>query len=101
MTQLNIILSWYKPGVANQPETKSNISLLSYRKEPHHTHGHKWTSHHPFLVHLCSARFIVNIAHEHDNDRTLQTIYCYACYLVGLLVITWEPYETGRRAACG
>jgi len=30
---------------------------------------------------------IVNITHyQHDNDRTLQGIYCYACYLVGLLL---------------
>jgi len=37
---------------------------------------------------LCSARFIVNITHRYDNDGNLQGIYCYARYLVGLLVIT-------------
>jgi len=30
---------------------------------------------------------------------TLQGINCYACYLVGLLVITQELHKTGRRAA--
>ena len=66
-----------------------SCNLLCYRKESHHTHGHTWTS--PLFLHshtyLCSARFIVNITHQHNNDRTLQAVYCYACYLVGLLVI--------------
>jgi len=34
-------------------------------------------------TYICSARFIVNITHEHDNDRNLQAVYCYACYVVG------------------
>jgi len=34
---------------------------------------------------LCSARFIENITHQHDNERILQAIYCYACWL---LIIT-------------
>jgi len=38
--------------------------------------------------------FIVNTIHQHDNNKTLQAIYCYACYLVGLLVITQELHET-------
>ena len=46
------------------------------------------------------ATFIVNITHhQHDNDRTLQGIYCYACYLVGRLVwviITQNLHETGQ-----
>jgi len=50
-------------------------------------------------MYLCSARFIVNITHQHDNNRTLQAIYCYACYLVGLLVIMQEPHETGHGLA--
>jgi len=47
--------------------------------------------HHPIsylYTYLCSARFIVNVTHQHDSDRTLQGICCFACYLVGLLVIT-------------
>ena len=32
-------------------------------------------------TYLCSARFIVNVTHQHDNDRNLRAIYCYACYL--------------------
>ena len=45
------------------------------------THGH-----HPIsssLSHLCSARFIISIKHQHDNDRTMQAIHRYACCLVG------------------
>jgi len=38
-------------------------------------------------TYLCLAKFIVNITHQHDKDRTLQAIYCYACYLLGLLII--------------
>jgi len=34
-------------------------------------------------TYLCSARFILNITHQHDNDRNLQAVYCHACYLVG------------------
>jgi len=26
----------------------------------------------------------------------MRLLYCYARYLVGLLVITWEPHETGQ-----
>ena len=47
--------------------------------KPSLPHSHKY---------LCLAGFIVNITHQHDNDRTLQSIYCYASYLVGLLLIT-------------
>jgi len=36
-------------------------------------------------TYLCSARFIVTITHEHDNDRNLQAIHFYTCYLVGRL----------------
>jgi len=28
-----------------------------------------------------------SITYQYDNDRTLKAIYCYACYIVGLLVI--------------
>jgi len=41
------------------------------------------------LAHIpLPATFVVTITHQHDNDRTLQDIYCHASYLVGLLVIT-------------
>ena len=33
-------------------------------------------------TYLCSARFIVNVALQHDNDRNLQAIYYHAYYLV-------------------
>jgi len=39
------------------------------------------------ILYLCSDIFIVNNTHQHDNGRTLQAIYYYACCLVGLLVI--------------
>jgi len=39
-------------------------------------------------TYLCSVRFITYITHQHDNDRNSQAIYFYACYLLGLLVIT-------------
>jgi len=43
----------------------------------------------PLLPHshtyLCSARFIINISHQHDNHRNLQAVSRYACYLVGSL----------------
>jgi len=52
------------------------------------TLGTPLTPPHLFLTYthtyLCSATFVVNITHEHDNDRTLQAIYCYASYFVGL-----------------
>jgi len=53
-----------------------------------YTHGHTWKLPHPFLNHTHTS---VNITHQHDNDRTLQAIYCYACYLEGLLEVTHEP----------
>ena len=33
-------------------------------------------------TYLCSARFIVNVTHQYDNDRNLQAIYYLAYYLV-------------------
>ena len=56
-------------------------------------------------THFCLARFIVNITQrQHDNKRTLKGIYCYACYLVGLLVLhcvsaTWNWAKS--RMWCG
>ena len=38
-------------------------------------------------TYLYLVRFIVNITHQHDNNKTLQGIYCYECYLLGLTVI--------------
>jgi len=40
------------------------------------------------LKYIPLLKFIVNITHQHDNDKTLQAIICYAHYLMGLLVIT-------------
>ena len=48
-------------------------------------------------AYLCSARFIVNVTHQNDNDRNLQAIYCYACYLVGLLARAWYGMENGME----
>jgi len=42
------------------------------------------------LTHIYLARFIANITYyQQDNDRTLQGIYCYAYYLMGLLVYNY------------
>jgi len=93
----------YIPKVANQSETKNHISYCVIARVTSYTWAHMNIT--PSLPHsntyLGLARFIVNITHQHDNDRTLQGIYCYACYLVELLIITWEPHETGQTAACG
>jgi len=80
----------YMLGVVNQPETKSHISYyVNAKSHISHMGSHE---HHPTsssLTHTpCSARYIVNITHQHDNDRTLQAVYCYACYLVGRLALT-------------
>ena len=78
---LNNILSWCTSGVTKQSDQEPHF-LLCYRKEPHRTHGHTWTSHHLFPAHIpCSARFLLHTTHQHDNDRNLQAIYCYPCYL--------------------
>jgi len=47
-------------------------------------------------THLCSDRFITNITHQHDNDRTLQAINCYAWYLVGLLGNYWAARNRAK-----
>jgi len=44
-------------------------------------------------TYFCLARFIVNITHhQHDNDKTLQGITCYACSLVGILVYNFKSH---------
>jgi len=41
-------------------------------------------------AYFCLAKFFVNVTHhQHDNNRTLQGIHCYACYLVGFLVCNY------------
>ena len=82
-------------GVANQSETKEPRFLLCYNKELYHVH-YTWahmniTPSFPH-IHICLASFIVNITHHrYDNNRTLQGIYCYACY--------WVSGTSGTRAA--
>ena len=90
--------------MASQSETKSHISYCVIAKSRSMllytwpwAHMNISPSLHHSHTHLCSATFVVNITHQHD--RTLQAIHCYACYLVGLLVITQQPHETGQRAA--
>jgi len=75
--------------VANQSNTKSHISYcVTAKSHIIHTGTHE---HQPSFPHshtyLSSAKFIENITHQHDNDRTLKAVCCYACYLVRLLVI--------------
>ena len=50
-------------------------------------------------AYLCSVRFIVNVTHQHD--RILQTIYCYASYLVGLLIKTKSHMKLGKLLRVG
>jgi len=78
-------------GVANQLETKSHIPYcVTAKSRIIHigTHEHHPASSPHSHTYLCSAGFIVNVTHQHDNERTLHAIYCDVCYLVGLLVIT-------------
>ena len=80
----------YSTGVATQSETKSHISLLCYRKEPHHTPGHTRTSPHLFLTHThtFAQLDLLQISHTNLIMTEKKGTGCYACYLVGLLVIT-------------
>ena len=58
-------------GVANLSETKSHISLLCYRKEPHRTHEHHPIG--PSLAHMPFLSWIYCKCHtQTDNDRTSQ-----------------------------
>jgi len=67
-----------RAGSANQSETKSDISYcVTAKSHIIHIGTHE---HHPISSSLTHI--------PHGNDRTLQTIYCYAWYSVGLLVIT-------------
>jgi len=65
------------PGVANQSETKS---LISYTVLPQRATSYTWAhmyntpSLHYSHTYPYSAGFIVNITHQHDNDRTLHVI---------------------------
>jgi len=92
--------------VANHSETKSQISYCFTAKSQTihmvmHEHNNPISSSLTRVQYPCSAAFIVNITnYQHDYDRTLEAIYCYACYLVEFLVIMWEPHETGQRATC-
>jgi len=40
-------------------------------------------------THLCSARFIANVTHQHDNDRNLQALFV-------MRVIWWDPDFQGE-----
>ena len=63
-----------------------------------HLYGHTWRTVSTFC--LARLRFIVNITHhQHDNNKTLQGIYCYACYLVRLLIYNYIA-TCGSRDAC-
>ena len=73
-------------GVANQSEIKSYICYCVNAKGTSYTwwaHMHITPSFPNSHTYLFSARFIVNVTLQRGNDRNLQTIYCYACSLVG------------------
>ena len=69
---INIFVLHSSTGVANQSEPKSHIFYCVTAKS-HITHmgtheHHLITSSHTHTD-LCLARFIVNVTHQHDNDR--------------------------------
>ena len=73
--------------MANQFETKSHISYCATTKS-YIIHKGIQENYPPLTysrTYLRSATFIVNVTQQHDNNRSLPAIYCYACYLVGLL----------------
>jgi len=74
-------------GVTNQSETKRHITYCVTAKSHRAIYTWAYLNITPFLphTHICLAGFIVHITHhQQDNHRTLQGIYFYACYLVGL-----------------
>ena len=68
-------------------QTKSHISYGVTAKAESHTWAHMNITPSLPQSHITQIQY-VNITNQHNNDRTWQGIYCYACYLVGLLVIT-------------
>ena len=85
------------PGVAKQSDQGPHFSLCCRKSHIYGAH----TNITPYLPHsntyLCSARFILNVTHKHDNNINVQVIYCCACYLVGLLA----PLNESRTRAAG
>jgi len=74
-------------GVANQSETKEpHFFVLQQRTTSYTSYmiTHENNSISSSLTYIFFlASFIANITHhQHDNNRTLQGFYCYACYLV-------------------
>jgi len=61
--------------------------FLCYTKEPHSTHEHHPISSSLTHIPMFNKIYCKYITHQHDHDRTSQCIYCYGCYLVGLLVL--------------
>ena len=54
------------------------------------THEHpRISSLHTYLWYLCSARFIVNITHQHDNGRILQAVYSWSVLSKCTLRSSW------------
>ena len=53
-------------------------------------------------TYIYSATFIANVTHQHDNNKSLPGIYCYACYLVGLLafLVLSNPLQAGLVLRC-
>ena len=79
----------YVRGIQPVRDQEPHFSFVLLQRATSYTWAHINIT--PSLPHshtrLCSARFIVNITHQHDNGITLPATYCYACYLVLLLVI--------------
>ena len=76
-------------AISQRPRT-TFLTVLRYRATSYTWAHMNITSSLPHShTYLCSAKFTVNITHQHDNHRTSQLIYCFAYYFVGLLVITY------------
>ena len=80
---------WLQGWPTTQRPRATFVAVLQQRAISY-TWGHMNPSLPNSHTYFCLARFNVNITHHQpDNDRTSQGIYCYACYLVGLLVYNY------------
>jgi len=93
--KMALLREYYISAVTKHSETKSRVSFCVTANS--HTSirigAHEHHSISSSLTHTPLHSYIVNITHQHDNDRTLLIIYCYACCFVGLL----ELHKNGKK----
>ena len=92
----------YRVGQPVRDQKPHNLLWVTAKSNIMHMATHKYHLVPSSLKHtyLCSARFIANIKHQHDNDKILQAAYCYACYLVGHLVIAKRSMRLWVAHSC-